>query len=136
MSELPCPYCGFNCEIPSTIEEKIECPNCRSIFMYIRNSKSHGTIDYRPSPEINDRCRQTGELKAILATSHPKMKNACDGAIEVYIKSEADKVIAELEESHKKEVGQLLIEIAELKAQKAQAEDDCAYWKAKAKGEM
>jgi hypothetical protein len=33
------------------------------------------------------------------------------------------------EESHKKEVGQLLIEIAELKAQKAQAEDDCAYWK-------
>jgi hypothetical protein len=46
-----------------------------------------------------------------------------------YLKSEADKVIAELEESHKKEVGQLLIEIAELKAQKAQAEDDCAYWK-------
>jgi iron-sulfur cluster repair protein YtfE (RIC family) len=55
---------------------------------------------------------------------------------EVYLKSEADKVIADLEESHKKEVGQLLIEIAELKAQKAQAEDDCAYWKAKAKGEM
>ena len=55
---------------------------------------------------------------------------------DVYLKSEADKVIADLEESHKKEVGQLLIEIAELKAQKAQAEDDCAYWKAKAKGEM
>lgn len=35
-----------------------------------------------------------------------------------YLKSEADNVIAEL------------------KAQKAQAEDDCAYWKAKAKGEM
>ena len=34
---------------------------------------------------------------------------------EFYIKSEADKVIAELEESHKKEVGQLLMEIAELK---------------------
>lgn len=33
-----------------------------------------------------------------------------------YPKSEADKVIADLEESHKKEVGQLLIEIAELKA--------------------
>ena len=32
-----------------------------------------------------------------------------------YLKSEADKVIADLEESHKKEVGQLLIEIAELK---------------------
>ena len=33
----------------------------------------------------------------------------------VYIKSEADKVIAELEESNKMEVEQLLIEIAELK---------------------
>ena len=47
-----------------------------------------------------------------------------------YLKYEADKVIADLEESHKKEVGQLLIEIAELKAHKAQAEYDCAYWKA------
>lgn len=55
MSELPCPYCGFNCEMPSNIEEKIECPNCGSIFLYIQNSESHGTIDYRPSPEINDR---------------------------------------------------------------------------------
>ncbi len=35
------------------------------------------------------------ELKVILATPHPKMKNACDGAIEVYLKDEADKVIAE-----------------------------------------
>jgi hypothetical protein len=34
------------------------------------------------------------ELKVIPATPHPKMKNACDGAIEVYSKSEADKVIA------------------------------------------
>ena len=33
----------------------------------------------------------------------------------VYLKREADKVIADLEESHKKEVEQLLIEIAELK---------------------
>ena len=33
---------------------------------------------------------------------------------EVYLKSEADKVIAELEESHKKEIEQLLIEIAKL----------------------
>jgi len=38
------------------------------------------------------------ELKVILATPHPKMKNACDGAIEVYSKSEADKVIAELKQ--------------------------------------
>lgn len=53
-----------------------------------------------------------------------------------YLKSEADKVIAELEESHKKEVGQLLIEIAELKARVVQLEDDVAFWKAKAKGEM
>lgn len=41
------------------------------------------------------------ELKAILATPHPKMKNACDGAIEVYPKSEADEVIAELKEGAK-----------------------------------
>ena len=34
---------------------------------------------------------------------------------EVYLKSEVDKEIAELEESHKKEVGQLLMEIVELK---------------------
>ena len=37
---------------------------------------------------------------------------------EVYLKSEADAVIKEL------------------KAQKAQAEDDVAFWKAKVKGEM
>ena len=53
-----------------------------------------------------------------------------------YLKSEADKVIADLEESHKKEVGQLLIEIAELKASVAQLEDDVAFWKGKSKGEM
>ena len=35
-----------------------------------------------------------------------------------YDKSEADKVIAELEESHKKEVEQLLMEIAKLKKEK------------------
>jgi len=58
------------------------------------------------------------ELKVILATPHPKMKNACDGAIEVYLKDEADKVIADLEESHKKEVGQLLMEIVELKEER------------------
>jgi hypothetical protein len=41
------------------------------------------------------------ELKVILATPHPKMKNACDGAIEVYLKSEADAVIAELKADYK-----------------------------------
>lgn len=35
---------------------------------------------------------------------------------QIYLKSEADKAIADLEESHKKEVGQLLIEIVKLKA--------------------
>ena len=35
---------------------------------------------------------------------------------QIYLKSEADKVIADLEESHKKEVEQLLMEIVELKA--------------------
>lgn len=54
----------------------------------------------------------------------------------VYSKSEADEVIADLEEKHKMEVEQLLIEIVELKAKNAQAEDDVAFWKAKAKGEM
>ena len=34
---------------------------------------------------------------------------------EIYLKSEADKFIADLEESHKKEVEQLLMEIAGLK---------------------
>lgn len=36
----------------------------------------------------------------------------------VYLRREADKVIAELEESHKKEVGQLLMAIVELKKEK------------------
>ena len=50
--------------------------------------------------------------------------------------ADKDKVIADLEESHKMEVEQLLMEIVELKAKNAQAEDDVAFWKAKAKGEM
>ena len=33
------------------------------------------------------------ELKVWCATIQPKMKNACDGAREVYLKSEADRVI-------------------------------------------
>lgn len=36
------------------------------------------------------------ELKVILATPHLKMKNACDGAIEVCLKSEVDRYISEL----------------------------------------
>lgn len=107
MSELPCPYCGFNCEIPSNIEEKIECPNCGSICLYIQKSESHGTIDYRPSPKINDRGRQMSELEADNTFVFGEECLA-------YKKSEADKVIADLEESHKKEVEQLLMKIAGL----------------------
>ena len=50
-----------------------------------------------------------------------RLELAQDGKIDctrVYIKSEADKVIADLEESHKKEVGQLLMEIVELKEER------------------
>lgn len=43
--------------------------------------------------------------------------------LEVYDKSEADKVIEDLEESHKKEVEQLLIKIEELKADYKEACD-------------
>ena len=76
------------------------------------------------------------ELKArtarSIADAEEMLELGADCPIEpaqVYLKSEADKVIAELEESHKMEVEQLLIDISELKAQKAQAEDDCAFWK-------
>ena len=44
---------------------------------------------------------------------------------QVYLKSEADKVIADLEESHKKEVEQLLIEIEELKHSLELASNEC-----------
>jgi len=53
------------------------------------------------------------ELKVILATPHPKMKNACDGAIEVYLKDEADKVIAEKD----KEIAKLKEQVALLQAE-------------------
>ena len=71
------------------------------------------------------------ELKAVHAFDvyEAYTKTGDDDAAQVYLKSEADRFIADLEESHKMEVEQLLIEIAELKAQKAQAEDDCAFWK-------
>lgn len=49
-------------------------------------------------------------------TTDELFQEANAGAL-YYAKSEADKVIADLEESHKMEVGQLLIEIVELKEQ-------------------
>lgn len=52
------------------------------------------------------------ELKAYIAPT----PEGC-GLAEYYLKSEADKEIADLEESHKMEVEQLLIEIAELKSE-------------------
>ena len=45
---------------------------------------------------------------------------------QIYLKSEADKVIADLEESHNKEVGQLLIEIVKLKSEIERLEILCA----------
>ena len=45
----------------------------------------------------------------------------------VYLKSEADKVIEYLEESHKKEVEQLLMEIVELKSGNRKLRDDVHY---------
>jgi len=46
------------------------------------------------------------------------MKSCYFGRKRWYDADEADKVIADLEESHKKEVGQLLMEIAELKEER------------------
>ena len=48
---------------------------------------------------------------------------------QVYLKSEADKVIADLEESHKKEVGQLLIEIMKLKNKINEAQTELELWR-------
>lgn len=59
--------------------------------------------------------QQMSELKAFEVTRKALFGRTCTE--KVYLKSEADKVIAELEESHKKEVGQLWIEIAELQKQ-------------------
>ncbi len=56
------------------------------------------------------------ELKAMTVIDAYQLE--CNDNDLVYLKSEADKVISDLEESHKNEVGQLLIEIAELKNQK------------------
>lgn len=59
------------------------------------------------------------ELKAFVARKIDD--GSCDPVpcIEVYSKSEADKLLAELEESHKMEVEQLLMEIVGLKKQVA-----------------
>ena len=65
---------------------------------------------------------QMSELKAY--TYDDMLDGNADVDIEYYPKSEADKVIAELEESHKKEVGQLLIEIVELKAEKQKLNEE------------
>ena len=48
---------------------------------------------------------------------------------EVYIKSEADKVIADLEESHKMEVEQLLMEIVGLKEKLKNSRNARKYWR-------
>ena len=47
----------------------------------------------------------------------------------VYFKSEADKVIADLDESHKKEVWQLLMKIAELKETLNNSRNARKYWR-------
>lgn len=57
------------------------------------------------------------DIMDIEAMDDERLEKSESGKIQVtrvYIKSEADKVIAELEESHKKEVGQLLMKISEL----------------------
>ena len=57
------------------------------------------------------------ELKAYIAPTADGT-----GLADYYLKSEADKVIAELEESHKMEVEQLLMEITEMKQKRDTAE--------------
>lgn len=52
------------------------------------------------------------ELK-IYNVNNTSLHDMCNSIF--YLKAEADKVIADLEESHKKEVGQLLMKIAGLK---------------------
>ena len=57
------------------------------------------------------------ELKAVHAFDvyEAYTKTGDDDAAQVYLKSEVNKVIADLEESHKMEVEQLLMEIVGLK---------------------
>lgn len=58
---------------------------------------------------------------------HESAVNA--GYVKVVLKSEADNVIAELEESHKKEAEQLLIEIVELKETLKNSRNARKYWR-------
>ena len=60
------------------------------------------------------------ELKAVHAFDvyEAYIKTGNDDAAQVYLKSEADKVIADLEESHKMEVEQLLMEIEEMEEER------------------
>lgn len=62
------------------------------------------------------------ELKAFVARKIDD--GSCDPVpcVEVYPKSETDKLLAELEESHKMEVEQLLMEIVNLKAKNKRLE--------------
>jgi tRNA U34 5-carboxymethylaminomethyl modifying GTPase MnmE/TrmE len=101
------------------------------------------------------------ELKATTAQEIVRNEKDCDymdelfGGVkmpptQVYLKAEADKVIAELKNKlqnvselinetrewivesqklHKRCADNAVKVIADLQAQKAQAEDDCAYWK-------
>lgn len=57
---------------------------------------------------------ETGKY-ALFAYDVDGNRTPVDETEHVYLKSDADKVIAELDESHKKEVAQLLLETAELK---------------------
>lgn len=63
------------------------------------------------------------ELKAFVARKIDD--GTCDPVpcVEVYRKSEADKLLADLEESHKMEVEQLLMEIVELKTKNKRLEE-------------
>ena len=67
------------------------------------------------------------ELKAM--TVFDAYQLYCNDNDLVYLKSEADKVIAELEENHNKEVGQLLIKITELKSEIERLENLCAIYR-------
>ena len=71
------------------------------------------------------------ELKAVHAFDvyEAYTKTGDDDAAKVYLKSEADKVIADLEESHKMEVEQLLMEIAELKEKLKNSHNARKYWR-------
>lgn len=79
------------------------------------------------------------ELKATTAQEIIRNEKDCDymdelfGGVkmpptQVYLKSEADAFIAKLEENHKMEVGQLLIEIVELKAEINRKNGVCKRW--------